>query len=205
MSRRRRSSCKPPAGSATIRPCPPSVRPWLIPNPAIVSAAIEALAAWPTAAPLPDLLKVAQTSTVRTHKILALRGFIDLIGLSADSDAQKLQAYQQAMTLADQPAEKKGILAKLTQLQTPEALDWAVSFLSNSELKQEAAQAVIAIARSVGLRGKEKTAAALKAVLNADVVTDLKQQAQQVLDSAAAVRATTSSTGRSPLPTPKMA
>ncbi len=154
---------------------------------AIVSAAIEALAAWPTAAPLPDLLKVAQTSTVRTQKILALRGFVDLIGLSADSDPQKLQAYQQAMTLADQPAEKKRILAKLTQLQTAEALDWAVSFLSNADLKQEAAQAVIAIARSVGLRGKEKTTAALKAVLAADVVADLKQQAQQVLDSASAV------------------
>ena len=154
---------------------------------AIVSAAIEALAAWPTAAPLPDLLKVAQTSTVRTQKILALRGFVDLIGLSADSDPQKLQTYQQAMTLADQPAEKKRILAKLTQLQTAEALDWAVSFLSNADLKQEAAQAVIDIARSVGLRGKEKTTAALKAVLAADVVADLKQQAQQVLDSASAV------------------
>jgi HEAT repeat protein len=156
-------------------------------DPAIVAAAIEALAGWPNAAPLPDLLKVAQTSTVRTHKILALRGFVDLIGLSADGDAQKLGAYQQAMTLADQPAEKKRILAKLTQLQTPEALEWAGSFLSNADIKQEAAQAVIAIARSAGLRGKEKTTAALKAVLNADIVTDLKQQAQQVLDSGAAV------------------
>jgi HEAT repeat protein len=157
------------------------------PDPAIVAAAIEALAAWPTPAPLPELLKVAQTSTVRTHTILALRGVIDLIGLSADSDAQKLQAYQQAMMLADQSAEKKRILAKLTQLQTPEALDWAVSFLSDADLKQEAAQAVIALARSAGLRGKEKTIAALKAALNADVVTDLKLQAQQVLDAGSAV------------------
>ena len=67
---------------------------------AIVAAAIEALSAWPNAAPLPDLLKVAQTSTVRTQKILALRGYVDMIALSADSDAQKLQAYQQAMTLS---------------------------------------------------------------------------------------------------------
>jgi hypothetical protein len=156
-------------------------------NPRIVSAAIGAMAVWPSAAPLPDLLKVAQTSKVRTQKILALRGFVDLIGLSADGDAQKFQAYQQAMALADQAAEKKRILAKLTQLQTAEALDWAVSFLADPDLKQEGAQAVIAVARSVGLRGKDKTAAALKAVLAADVITDLKQQAQQVLDSGSAV------------------
>ncbi len=156
-------------------------------NPAVMTSAIEALAAWPDAAPLPDLLRIAQTSTVRTHKILALRGSIDLIGISDIEDAQKLVQYQQAMTLADQPAERKRILAKLGQIPIPDALEWSASFLSNADLRQEAAQAVIAIARSMGLREKEKTIVALKAILHADIVADLKQQAQQILDSASVV------------------
>ncbi|NLH15326.1 MAG: hypothetical protein GX455_01985 [Phycisphaerae bacterium] len=156
-------------------------------DPSVVAAAIEALAGWPTPAPLSDLQKIAQTSTVRTHKVLALRGFVELNALSSGDDAAKLARYQQAITLADQPAEKKRILAKLSGLQTDEALDWAQSFLADPDLKQEAAQAVITLARSVGLRGKEKTTTALKVVLNADVVADLKRQAQQVLDSASAV------------------
>jgi HEAT repeat protein len=156
-------------------------------DPQIRYAAIQSLSAWPTPAPQADLLKIAQSSTLRTHKVLALRGFIDLIGLSSESDANKLNAYQQAMNLADQPAEKKRTLAKLSQLLTPESLDWAVSYLTNPDLKQEAAQAVIAISRSAHLRGKDKTIVSLRAVLNADVVTDLKQQAQQILDSASAM------------------
>lgn len=156
-------------------------------EPSVVAAAIEALAGWPTPAPLADLQKIAEVSTVRTHKVLALRGFVDLNALSSEDDAAKLARYQQAMILADQPAEKKRILAKLSGLQTDDALDWAKSFLTDPDLKQEAAQAVITLARSAGLRGKEKTITALKAVLNADVVADLKRQAQQVLDSASAV------------------
>ena len=52
-------------------------------------AAIQALSAWPNAEPLPDLLRVVKTSDLKTHRILALRGYIQLLNKAQNISAQQ--------------------------------------------------------------------------------------------------------------------
>ena len=80
-------------------------------DPQIRYAAIQGVSAWPTAEPKNDLLRVAMTADDQAHKVLALRGYIDLVGKDqADGDA-KVKMYEEAMKLAAQAAEKKRVLS----------------------------------------------------------------------------------------------
>ena len=80
----------------------------------IQDAAIRALSDWPTAEPVPDLLKVAQTAESARYKILALRGFVRLLGLESDRPAtETIDLYKKAMELAPDAQEKKRVLSGL--------------------------------------------------------------------------------------------
>ncbi|MCR4412921.1 MAG: HEAT repeat domain-containing protein, partial [Thermoguttaceae bacterium] len=97
-------------------------------EPAMVDAAIRGLAEWPDGAPLGDLLEIARASENKTHKVLALRGFIRLASLpKARPAAESVKLLAQALPLATRAEEKRMVLAAVAQLRHPAGLDLATT------------------------------------------------------------------------------
>ena len=113
--------------------------------------AISALSEWPDAAPINELLKIAQNSDNERHRILALRGFVRLIGLDGNRPAKEMiSMYRQAMSLAPDASLKKRVLSGLANVKSFSALEMAAEYLEDKTLQQEAEFAVVKIAETTG-------------------------------------------------------
>lgn len=143
--------------------------------------AIKALSAWPNASPAPSLLTVAQTSSNSTHRILAVRGYINLVSLSTLPAGQKIEHYQRAMALAS-VAEKKSVLAKLPDLQNAQALRMASQHLTDPATVNEAAQATTTLAQALLAQDPGTASDAVLRVIESTVADSFKQKAQQILE-----------------------
>ena len=82
---------------------------------------MRALSEWQTCSPELELLKIAKGTNPK-QQVLALRGYIRMIGLCGGSDDQKVMQFKEAMGLARDAAEKKRVLAGLSGLKTMAAL-----------------------------------------------------------------------------------
>ncbi|MHC4519375.1 MAG: HEAT repeat domain-containing protein, partial [Planctomycetota bacterium] len=152
-------------------------------------AAIVALSGWPNAEPMPDLLEVARDAEDKAHRVLALRGYIHLVGSArAMAPGERLHCYKTAMDLASEPAEKKKVLAVLPAIKTVEALRFAQANLSDDEVRQEAALAAVSIAKDVYAGNGAAVKTALERVVAANIRLDIKEQAQQIVDEIEAAR-----------------
>ena len=148
----------------------------------IRDAAVRGLSDWPTPAPAEDLLKIAKTSDNQVQKILALRGYVRLIGLINDKPAEEvIKMYKESMTLAPDTSEKRMVLSGLSNLKTVEALQMAGGYLSDSELKQEAEAAVVKIAESTLKKNPQETKDMLQKVLDGSPSETVKDQAEKLL------------------------
>ena len=105
----------------------------------IRKAAIRALADWPNPAPLGDLMNVAKTSDDATQQILAIRGYVKLLGTPANrSAAETVKLLGKAMQVAKRTEEKKAVLAALSKYPCKEALALAEKAMENTSLRREA-------------------------------------------------------------------
>jgi len=149
----------------------------------IQDAAIRSLSEWPNPAPVDDLLKVAKTSSNQVHRILALRGFVRLLGLERNRPAEKMiNLYQQAMELAPDVPEKRKILSGLANAKSLAALEMAATCLQDSALQQEAEIAVVKIAEGIYGSYPEKTKEALGKVMKISKSDSVRQQAQSIIN-----------------------
>jgi HEAT repeat protein/type 1 glutamine amidotransferase len=149
----------------------------------VQAAAVRALSDWPNAAPAEDLLKIAQTSGNQTHRTLALRGYVRLIGLDSTRSAKEtIKMYRQAMKLAANADEKKMVLSALANVKGIESLNMAAAHLDNQALQQEAGAAVVKIAESTLKSNPDKTKAVLKKVLKTTKSNSLRQRAQELIN-----------------------
>jgi len=112
-------------------------------NPAVRKAVIQALAEWPDAAPMAQLLELAKNESSEVHQILALRGYIKQVTLPAKRSAEETAGLlHEAMGLAKRPDEKKAILAVLPSYPCEAALALAESCLADQQVAAESALAV---------------------------------------------------------------
>ncbi len=143
--------------------------------------AIQGLSAWPGGEPADDLLQVVRTTKNSTHKVLALRGYIDLIGRGKSSADEKLAMYRIAMGLAKGDAEKRRILAGVAELHTVDALKMAESYLADKNLKGEAAVAVTTIGGAIYKENLKPVRVALMQVIAAEAPENVINQAKQIV------------------------
>ena len=149
----------------------------------VQDAAIRALSDWPNPAPVDDLLKVAKTSDNQVHRILALRGFVRLLGLETGRPAEEvIELYQQAMKLAPDVPEKRKVLSGLANTKSLAALEMAATCLQDSALQQEAEVAVVKIAEGIYGSYPEKTKEVLGKVMQTSKSDSLREQAQNVIN-----------------------
>jgi len=148
----------------------------------IKDAAVRALSEWPGPAPAPELLKVARTSENQIHKILALRGYVRLIGIKSDRPAEEtIKMYKTAMGLAPNVSEKKMVLSGLATTGSWEGMQMVAGYLDDPQLSQEAAAGVVKIARSTAKEHPQETKDLLTKVLNTTKSETVRQQAQRML------------------------
>ncbi len=154
-------------------------------EPEIQDATIRALSDWPTSEPVPDLLKVAQTAENRVHKVLALRGFVRLLGLESSRPAEEtLDLYKKAMELAGDASEKKRVLSGLASTKSLPALNMAAEYLDDLALHLEAESAAVQIAQGVYGSYPQRTREVLQKVIEGTKNDALRAQAQQILKQA---------------------
>jgi len=151
-------------------------------EPEVQDAAIRALSDWPTAEPVPDLLKVAQTSANQVHKVVALRGFVRLLGLPSDRTAeQTIDFYKKAMELASDATEKKRVLAGLATTKSLAALNMAAGYLDDVALHLEAESAAVRIAPAVVAAQPQRVTEVLQKVIQGTQNDSIRAQAQQIV------------------------
>jgi hypothetical protein len=110
----------------------------------VKDAAIRALIAWPSAAPVKTLAAVAgDKSASQTHRIIALRGYISMIDKQLElSDAEIMGDYKKAITLAARLDDKRLVLSKLSGFRSRSALKLAESLAGDKDLKRDAEAAI---------------------------------------------------------------
>jgi HEAT repeat protein len=109
----------------------------------VARAAILALSEWSDAAPLADLLAAAKDNSDPTLQVLALRGYLKLMGApSPRPHSESAGMLAGAMRLAKQPAEKKTILSLLVSIPCAEALEIAEQSLADETVATESKVAV---------------------------------------------------------------
>ena len=109
------------------------------PDETVVDAAVRALVDWPTPAARDDIYEVARTSLVLSHRVLAVRAFIRMVGLEpyrgpegAAGDLLKI------LSLSPRSEEKKLVLTMLVRFPCVTALKTAESLQSDAALAEEA-------------------------------------------------------------------
>ncbi len=150
--------------------------------PEIRMAAVRGLSQWPGAEPMNDLYDVASQSGDKIEKVLALRGFIRLIGLENSRSADEtFKLYDKAMDIATELSEKRLVLSGLKKVPTVEAVKLAKNYLSEPALMEDAANAVVRIAWATFEKAPAETAPALAEVMQKTKNAMLRDHAEEML------------------------
>jgi HEAT repeat protein len=149
----------------------------------IKGAAIRALAEWPTSEPAADLIKAAENSENKVHRILALRGAVRLLGLDNKRNAEEtIGMYKKAMSLSPDAGEKKRVLSGLANTKSLDALTMAAGYLQDKALLKEAESAVVTIAGGIYETFPKQTMDVLKKIVQSTSNEALHQQAQEIIN-----------------------
>lgn len=150
-------------------------------------AGVRALANWPDASPLSDLLALAKEEKNNTLSILALRGYIRILALPHQRKVdESLKLYKDAMEAAKRPDEKKSVLGGVGQLKDPKALEFVQTFLSDSALAAEACAAAVTLGKDTADKNPQLTKEVMQKVLEISKNDNQKKTAKETLDKIAA-------------------
>jgi HEAT repeat protein len=150
------------------------------------TGALRALGEWRDAAPASALLRLCATAKERTHQVLALRGYLRVVGLpSSRPPEQTVELLKQAFAAVKEPDDKKLVLGGLSGVRHADAAALAATCLSDDAIKEEAAAAVIRIVCPAnpgeqGLRGPA-VVEALEKTAKASVTPAFRKRAEDYL------------------------
>jgi hypothetical protein len=147
-------------------------------NGEVRDAAIRTLSDWPNTVPAEELLAIARTSENRTHKVLALRGYVRMASMSDNPTAM----YVRAMELAERPDDKKLVLGGLGSADSAQALALVERYLKDENLQTEAAQAAIQISNRLRQNEPSRAKTAMKNVVAVVKDPRIRQKAQDVIN-----------------------
>ncbi len=121
------------------------------PDKDVADAAVRGLADWPSASAKDDVYGVAASSAGLTHKVLALRAYVRMLGLEPYRRPEGAAAdIEKALTLASRPEEKRLVLGLLPKFPCESGLRIAESLQADAAVAAEAKAAADRIRRSLG-------------------------------------------------------
>jgi len=113
------------------------------PSPEIVRGSILGLSAWSDATPLADLMAIAKGNSNPALQVLALRGYLKLVGLPSERpNAESARLLGDAVALAKEVAEKRTLLSILVNYPCPESIRIAESMAKDETVASEAKAAL---------------------------------------------------------------
>jgi type 1 glutamine amidotransferase/HEAT repeat protein len=119
-------------------------------NPDVRLSAIRSLSLWSTPEPAEDLKGAAEHSTLVTHRAVALRGYVRLLGLeSSRTPDETFSEYKRALALAPNLDEKKRLISSMADARVPGALRFAATCMDDSRLRTEAELVTVRIADNI--------------------------------------------------------
>lgn len=155
-------------------------------NPETREAALRALADWPDAASSEDLLRLARSAAVgpdgEKQRILALRGYVRVVGLPSERPAEEtLKMYGLGMRAARRLEEKRLVLAGIGDVKHLAALGALRSYMKDTDLADEAAVAMAKVARGISRDHREEAKTALREVAEVCGVETIRSDARKAL------------------------
>jgi HEAT repeat protein len=151
-------------------------------NATVRDAAIRGLAAWPTPAPLEDLVALARSAPEAAQRVLALRGALRLSSQVAGRTPEQMTSLAgELWQLAREPDERKAVLAELGRCPTRDALLLARQSLDQPGLASAAGWAVTQIAAAVRDTHRAEAVAALQQIVSGGGDAAVQAQAVKVL------------------------
>ena len=151
-------------------------------NDDIKDAAVRALASWPDAAAAEDLIDLAKNSEKLVSRVLAIRGYVRVVGLPSDrSTGDTVEMYKEGMAAAARVEDKRLVLAGIGGVAAPEALDAVGRYLNDASLHGEAAAATVRIAGAIGGSHTAEARAALNKIMKTAKDARIRNQARNIL------------------------
>lgn len=113
-------------------------------NPITKEHAVSLLANWPDTSALDELIAIAKIEYDPACRSIVLRGIANLVARpSARTPDQTFEIYAQVLQVALTSNEKKLLIPGLASLGLPEARSILKSYLSDAELRDEAAKGIV--------------------------------------------------------------
>lgn len=144
--------------------------------------AVRLLANWDGPEVMDDLLEMIKTSDNDTYRILALRGYINLLRQKPMSAESKYNKLVEINNLADSSDKKKLVISAMAEVQSPAALEFVEKALDDPQLKTEASLAAVDLAEKLATDNFEKSSAVLEKVVKIDAAESITQRAAESLD-----------------------
>jgi hypothetical protein len=126
-------------------------------------------------------LELAKSAPEETLKVLALRGYVRLGGELKDRK-QKVERFRTALAASPRAEEKKLVLGEIGGVDDPEALKLAAMSLTDEGVKEEAATAIVKIARGISMTNRLDAQEALENVRQRFGSGEIYKQAGEALD-----------------------
>ncbi len=117
------------------------------------STGLKALCNWPDVSVAPRLIELIKTDAHPEHRTAALRALIRVAPLAdARSDAERLAALQEAMTLCERDDERKLVLQRARAIRMPESLHFVAPYMDQPAFAEIACETVVELAHHRALR-----------------------------------------------------
>ncbi len=146
-------------------------------------AAFRALASWPDAMPMQELLDLARSAKDDTRHVLALRGFVRMAALpGARSPKDTLALFAGGMDAIKTPDDRKQFLSALAEIKDPGAVEACAKFIGDAAVSEEACLATVKAAKPFENSHSEKLVPALKEAMAQTKNKATHDQAKAILD-----------------------
>ncbi|OGD23916.1 MAG: hypothetical protein A2Y70_03955 [Candidatus Aminicenantes bacterium RBG_13_64_14] len=109
----------------------------------VQSVAVYALSQWPDYQAADELLRIVKTTRTKKHLLLAVEGYVRLVGRANMSNPRKLELLQGLLALPMDDADRKAVLMGVAKVREPESLRLLSGYLANPALRESAAAALL--------------------------------------------------------------
>ena len=155
-------------------------------DPATHEAGVRAISNWPDAGAAEQLLRLAETAKLPTHRQWALRAFVRVISQPGGAtSAEKLGKLKQAMQLSKTVEEQSWVIERAAAVRAVETLRFVAPYMEQPALAEQACRSVVELAHHKELRdpNREEFAAALQKVLATAKDTVVLELAKRYLEA----------------------
>jgi HEAT repeat protein len=112
----------------------------------VQTVAVYALSQWPDYAAAGDLLRIATTTPSKRHRLMAVEGYVRLVGRANMAGGRKLALFQDLLAKPFDDADRRPVLAGVAGVREPESVRLLAGYLENPVLGETAAAALLDLA-----------------------------------------------------------